>query len=102
MRSTFYKFEQAFNFLTDSYVINKFLFLHKNNEKEINFILEKETKKNDFLFFNSEQNICDYIIKSCKVVSNNGSINYVDQSHYSLEYSKFVSNMLGNFIIKNK
>ena len=99
---TFNKFDTIFNYSNDYKALNISFFRERRNNYEINATLKFEAKRNNFLFFDRFLDFCDTSMATCNIMGDNESINYIDETHYTIPYSIFVSSRLKEFIIKNK
>lgn len=96
---TFNKFDNIFNYSNDYRSLNMSFFKERKESSMINTVLQQEAKENNFLFFDRLLNFCDNITSTCNIIGENKHINYIDQSHYTVSYSIFISNLLKEFII---
>ena len=97
---TFNQFDTIFNYSRDYKSLNMFFFKDKKNNKDFNTALKFEAKKNNFLFFDRALDFCNISSSTCSIIDQYKNINYIDQSHYAVPYSIFVSNLLKDFITK--
>jgi len=92
MRDTFNEFDQIFYRNTEIEAINVEFYKNRNKIKKINNFLKKLSKLDNVEYFPTP-NPCDSNRLKCDLVDETtGEIKYLDNSHYTLGYSKKIMN----------
>ena len=98
MRDTFRSYHQIFSRNKENKQINFDFYQNKNDMKSINIFL-KQISNNKNIIYYQLPSICNSKQQSCRVISElTSKINYLDHSHYSLDYSKTAMNEINLFL----
>ncbi|MDC1166827.1 acyltransferase [Candidatus Pelagibacter sp.] len=94
MRDTFKDYDQIFSRNTEINSINHDFLKNRKNIENINNFFKKFLDQDNVIYY-KPYSVCNQDISKCELVdSKTKSINYVDYTHYSVEFSKKVINKL--------